>query len=126
MRPTVLIVDDSPSTAHLARLALSGVRCEVEVAPSAECALAYLHDWLRPNLMVIDANLPGVQASSFLQDVRTAVPWAPVVLLLDRGMVVPQLLSVSAQLFKPLQPRRLRSVVSQLIVPRGEDAAADA
>lgn len=126
MRPTVLIVDDSPSTAHLARLALAGVRCEVEVAPSAECALAYLHGWLRPNLMVIDANLPGVQANRFLMDVRSAVPWAPVVLLLDRGMAVPQLSSISAQLFKPLQPRRLRSVVSSLIIARGEDSAADA
>ncbi|MCC7494408.1 MAG: response regulator [Fimbriimonadaceae bacterium] len=115
MRPTVLIVDDSPSTAHLARLALSALTFQVEVAPTAPRALELVTGSLAPAVVVIDAHLPGVQPGAFLVQLRDHAPRAAVVLLVDRGIATPLLPPVQAQLAKPLQPRRLRTVVQDLL-----------
>ncbi len=116
MRPTVLIIEDSRSTAHLARMALAEEPCEVVLATSATGALEMVRDRVRPRVMVVDAHLPGVPASPFLSELRAAAPAASLILLLDRGVVAPLFPTICAQLYKPLQPRRLRTVVLDIIL----------
>jgi len=119
MQPTVLIVEDSPSTAHLARLALSDVACQVEVAQDAARALELVHGQLLPWVMVIDAHLPSPPVA-FYDQLFSAAPGASMVLLLDRGVHTPSVPLASAQLYKPLQPRRFQNVVVNLIVAHRE------
>lgn len=114
MRPSVLIVEDSPSTAHLAKLALSDVSCDIEVAPDAARALE-LVPRLDPWVMVVDAHLPDLPGLGFLVRLRSEVPGAAMVLLLERGVAVPTVPRISAQLLKPFKPRRLQSIVVQLL-----------
>ncbi len=115
MQPTVLIVEDSPSTAHLARLALAAVPCQVEVAADAAMALELVHGALLPWVMLIDAHLPSPPVA-FFDELHRAVPGASMVLLVDRGIHTPQMPLFAAQLYKPLQPRRLQNVVVNLII----------
>ena len=127
MKPTVLIVDDSPSTAHLARLALTELSWRIEVAPTALRALELVEGAWSPAVMVVDAHLPGVQPGAFLLRLHDAVPRAAMILLVDRGIATPQVPMVCAQLTKPLQPRRLRSLVWHLVQdldPGGGSASA--
>lgn len=119
MQPTVLIVEDSPSTAHLARLALSDVPCQVEVAADAARALELVHGPLLPWVMVVDAHLPSPPVA-FYDQLFSAAPGAAMVLLVDRGVHTPQVPLVCAQLYKPLQPRRFQDVVVNLIVAHRE------
>ena len=122
MRPTVLIVDDSPSTAQIARLALCRTFCQVEVTSSAPQALELVSGPLTPQVVVVDAHLPGTQPAGFLFSLHDAVPQAALVLLLERGVFAPTAPRVAAQLFKPLQPRRLCHVVADLIAGFAADA----
>ena len=124
MQPTVLIVEDSPSTAHLAKMALSEVSCQIEVAPDAARALELVHGALLPWVMVVDAHLP-LHSLTFFAQLHDAAPYASMVLLLDRGVHTPQVPLISAQLYKPLQPRRLRTVVVHLIDAHEEPEASE-
>lgn len=116
MKPSVLIIEDSPSTADLARLALANVRCEVAVAPSPSRAFELLAAQLLPRVMVVDTWLPGVQPWPLLELLHETVPGAAMVLLLDRGVAAPALPCVTAQLHKPLRPRAFALVVAELLV----------
>lgn len=124
MKSTVLIVDDSPSTAQIARLALTRTACQVEVTASVPQALELVSSHLSPQVVVVDAYLPGVQPGGFLFRLREAAPRAALVLLLERGVFAPPTPRLAAQLFKPLQPRRFCSVVADLIA-EFEAAAED-
>jgi DNA-binding NtrC family response regulator len=115
MRPSVLIIEDSPSTADLARLSLLDVPCDVEVAANPSSALDLLYTRLSPWVMVVDSYLPGVQPQVLLADLHSAAPRAAFVLLLDRGVHSPMLPVLTVQLAKPLQPRRFASVVTELL-----------
>lgn len=114
MVPRVLIVEDSPSTAELARLALRRLTCEVAVASSAPRALELLRGELCPQVMVVDAQLPGIPPT-FLMTLGDEAPGACLILLIDRGVATPLAPRLAARLVKPLQPRRLRAVVGELI-----------
>jgi CheY-like chemotaxis protein len=117
MRPSVLIIEDSPSTADLARWALLDLALEVEVANSASRALDLLAGRLSPRVVVVDAYLPGVPALPFFIQLRQAAPQAAMVLLAERGVLAPAFNGFSAQLIKPLAPRRFCQVVTELIGP---------
>lgn len=116
MRPSVLIIEDSPSTADLARLALANVRCEVEVADCASRALELLAASFAPRVMVVDTYLPGEQPLPLLELLHATVPGAAMVLLIDHGVAAPSAPCVCAHLLKPLRPRMFASLVAELLV----------
>jgi DNA-binding NtrC family response regulator len=121
MRRSVLIIEDSPSTADLARWTLLDLACEVEVADNAPLALDLLRGRFSPRLMVVDAFLQGVQPLTFFEELHAAAPAAVMVLLVDRGVAAPTWHGIGAQVAKPLQPRRFGCVVAELLA--GADAA---
>ncbi len=114
MPRSVLIIEDSPSTASLARLALSGLPCQVELARSAGEALRLVREML-PSVITLDAYLPGVSSIAFCIDLRSAAPAAAMVLLIERGMLPTDLPAAQVRLFKPLEPRRFAAVVGDLL-----------
>lgn len=119
--PQVLIVEDSPSTAHLARLALTDLPCEVAVAGGPSHALELVRGSRKPRVLVVDTYLPGVSARQFVIHLWSEAPSASLVLLVDRGVFAPPVPAVEVR--KPLQPRRFAALIEELIA--GDDCPPD-
>lgn len=75
----VLLVEDNPGDAELTRLAFeeAGVECELTVAESGERALELLEsptdgDRYRPDLILLDLNLPGINGNEVLRNVKSS------------------------------------------------------
>lgn len=70
----ILLVEDNPDDVELTREALEEGRLanELHVARTAEQALEWLHDRdePRPNLILLDINLPGMSGLEFLQTIK--------------------------------------------------------
>jgi CheY-like chemotaxis protein len=69
---SILILEDDRDTIELFAASLSKLGATVRTAMSAEDALAILATW-RPNVILCDLHLPGVDGYGFLERVR-AVP----------------------------------------------------
>ncbi|HET9299155.1 MAG TPA: response regulator [Candidatus Polarisedimenticolaceae bacterium] len=82
MRPLhaiqVLLVEDNPADVRLTRLALQGGKIEkhLNIAQDGESALAYLRqqgpyaDSPRPDLILLDLNLPGKSGHEVLAEIK--------------------------------------------------------
>jgi PAS domain S-box-containing protein len=71
-RRRVLVVEDSPTQAERLRLLLESERFEVIHAPSAEAALDRLES-ARPDAIVLDYHLPGMNGGEFCREIRLNV-----------------------------------------------------
>jgi CheY-like chemotaxis protein len=87
----ILLVEGNPGDATLFQLALqqSSIRCQIHVAASGDQALAFLTrqapytEVPRPDLIVLELNVPGVSGREVLLRVKTdsALRMIPVVVL---------------------------------------------
>ncbi|MGB7415232.1 MAG: response regulator [Thermosynechococcaceae cyanobacterium] len=74
----VLLVEDDPGDAELTRIGLArtGMALDLKVVDNGQDALSYLRheegyaDALRPNLILLDLNLPGLSGREVLQVVK--------------------------------------------------------
>lgn len=66
---SVLIVEDDPDALDILCLALGAVGATVQSAASAEAALVMLQRW-RPDVVLSDIQLPGVDGFAFLELLR--------------------------------------------------------
>ena len=75
----VLLVEDNPGDIRLTREALkeSGIKCKIHVAQDGEQALAFLRregshaGAVRPNLVVLDLNLPRLDGREVLREMKS-------------------------------------------------------
>lgn len=65
----VLVVEDTPTQAQLARALLVGLGHEVEVVESAGAALVAARDW-RPDAILLDIELPDYNGMELMQRMR--------------------------------------------------------
>src|SRR5947209_1741892 len=70
-RPLLLLVDDAPEMTVLVQALGGRAGCEVAVASDADAAWAALHA-RRPDLVLLDVNLPGVSGPDLLRRLRAA------------------------------------------------------
>ena len=68
-RRRVLLIEDSPTQAERFRKLLQDGGLEVASAPTAESALDRLED-VRPDLIVVDYHLPGMNGDEFCREIR--------------------------------------------------------
>jgi two-component system, chemotaxis family, response regulator Rcp1 len=76
--PQVLLVDDNPADVVLTREALAGGRHQTHISdvPDGEEAVAFLHragryaDAVRPDLVILDLNLPKKDGRAVLTDIK--------------------------------------------------------
>lgn len=76
--PQVLLVDDNPADVGLAREALAGGRHQSQIkdVQDGEEAMAFLHregayaDELRPDLVILDLNLPRKNGHAVLREMK--------------------------------------------------------
>ncbi len=123
----VLVVDDDPTVREVVCSYLRAERYDVSEAGDGETALAMVADD-RPDLVVLDVMLPGVDGLEVCRQVRATTD-LPVILLTALGAeadrVVGLELGADDYLTKPFSPRELVLRVGSVLRRRGEPAPPD-
>lgn len=122
MKPTILVVDDSPTFRRLIRFFLSGLPLEVVEAEDGLRALGYARVG-NVALVIADLEMPNLDGMGLLRALRAseneALRRVPLVLLTMQTdpEVARQALAAGANKFlsKPVKPDALQQVVRELL-----------
>jgi DNA-binding response OmpR family regulator len=115
----ILVVDDEPDVVMLCRVNLEHAGHEVAEAGDGRAALAVADSW-RPDLIVLDVMLPGMDGFAVLAALREtdATRDTPVVLLTAKTLAEDRVRGWNAgangYLTKPFSPLDLTSTIEQL------------
>jgi DNA-binding NtrC family response regulator len=123
----VLIVDDEPSICWgLARVARA-LGCRVDTASSAEHGLA-LADVARPDLLMLDVRLPGMDGLAAMAAFRQHIGDAPIVVMTAFGDLGTAVTAVDRGAFeyvvKPFELAEIRTVIQRALRTTPVNAAA--
>ncbi|HYE15166.1 MAG TPA: sigma-54 dependent transcriptional regulator, partial [Pyrinomonadaceae bacterium] len=114
----VLIVDDEEAARYGIRRALAGYGYEMQEAGSAEAARAAIES-KRPDLILLDVNLPGMSGTEFLRQLAEAGEHPPVIMITAYGserMAVEAIKTGAYDyLSKPFEVDELRLVVKNAL-----------
>src|SRR5216683_1446341 len=115
----ILLVDDEPGMLRYIRTLLEVDDYKVETASTGEEALQQVEKGLRPDLVLLDLLMPGIDGLQTLEQLRQLVPGLKVVMLScvsDTRKVV-QAIRLGAQdyLTKPFQKAELTTVIDQCL-----------
>ncbi|BFU45508.1 response regulator transcription factor [Krasilnikovia sp. MM14-A1004] len=114
----VLVVDDDPTVSDVVRRYLEQAGCEVRLAADGADGLAAIAAE-RPDLVVLDLMMPGIDGLEVCRRVRRQLPGLPVVMLTALGEEADRILGLEVgaddYVTKPFSPRelvlRIRSVL---------------
>ena len=110
MASRVLVVDDDPTVSDVVRRYLERAEYEVVLAADGQSALDAVHTQ-RPDLVVLDLMLPGIDGLEVCRRLRRDDPDLPVVMLTALGdeadRVVGLSLGADDYVTKPFSPREL-------------------
>ena len=125
---TILVVDDEPKIVALARDYLEHAGFAVTIAADGPAALAAIRR-ARPDLVVLDLGLPGLDGLDVLRDVRRDSS-LPIVLLTARDDELDKLLGLELgaddYLTKPFSPRELVARVRAVLRRAGSGPVDEA
>ena len=120
--PLILVVEDNPANQLLTTMVLNRDGFETAVAESAEDALVFMKS-RRPDLILMDVQLPGMDGLTFASSLRS-IPEAagvPVVALTSHAMRGDRERAIAAgcvgYLSKPIDTRTLSDELRALIKP---------
>jgi two-component system response regulator GlrR len=124
----LLLVDDDPDLLKLLSMRLTAAGYKVTAVASAEDALARLAV-ARPQLVVSDVQLPGIDGLALFDEIRARHPALPVILLTAHG-TIPDAVEATARgvftyLTKPFDGKALLEKIAQALA-LGAPAAAHA
>ena len=124
----VLIVDDDEAIRTSTAESLARHDREVRTAESATAALAGLDRW-RPDVVLSDVRMPGIDGLELLQLLSERVPDADVIMMTafdDMPTIVSAMRGGAVEfLVKPLDLRELRQTVDRLFADRAERKNGD-
>jgi CheY-like chemotaxis protein len=83
-RVSVLVVEDDADTREIFTLSLGAVGAQVRSVTSAEAALALLPSW-RPDIVLCDLHLPGVDGYSLIEHVHADARWQAIPMISISG-----------------------------------------
>ncbi|MFI5840026.1 response regulator transcription factor [Catenuloplanes sp. NPDC051500] len=114
----VLVVDDDPTVSDVVRRYLEQAGCEVRLAADGAAGLAAIAAQ-RPDLVVLDLMMPGIDGIEVCRVLRRQLPDLPVVMLTALGEEADRVLGLEVgaddYVTKPFSPRelvlRIRSVL---------------
>ena len=119
---SVFLVDDDELIQISMKMSLETMGHTVTMAPSGEEALARLEAGLRPDVIILDMNMPGIGGGGTLPLLRQHYPTVPVLLATGRvDQTVLKLLQAHPQvtlMAKPFSQEKLRLQLEQLKVHR--------
>jgi DNA-binding response OmpR family regulator len=113
----ILVVDDEPSISEVVALYLRREGFAVEIAADGEAALAMIAR-CRPDLLVLDLMLPGVDGLTITRQVRSGAG-LPIIMLTARGEEIDRILGLELgaddYMTKPFSPRELVARVKAVL-----------
>ena len=122
--PRVLVVEDEVHILRLIKIILEKQQYQVETALSGEDALNYLQRGERPDLILLDILMPGIDGLSVLRTIKSTADLKdiPVVMLtaLAQENVVVQGIKLGAKDYirKPFHPSDLsKRLAKHLVTP---------
>lgn len=119
----LLMIEDDEPLAGLLSAHLRARGYTVTVAPSAEAAQSELAGGLRPDLVILDINLPGETGWSVLRSDAYEAAGRPPVIVASAMAISPARLrefGVAGYLPKPFAMDTLRSTLDRLLLKEGE------
>ena len=126
----VLLVEDNPVNALLARKLLEREGCAVDQAASAEQAHQRIEEGGRFDLILMDRRLPGEDGLSATRRLRAAGVAAPIVALTADAFEEDRRACLAAGmddfLTKPLDPDALRALLARMLSDRWTNRSEDA
>src|SRR3984893_3724422 len=115
----ILLVDDEPGMLRYIRTLLEVDEYTVETASTGEEALQRVQKGLRPDLVLLDLLMPGIDGLQTLEQLRQTLPGVKVVMLScvnDTRKVVQAIrLGAHDYLTKPFQKAELDTVIDQCL-----------
>ena len=119
-RPTILVVDDSDTICELLQLHLETAGYEVLAAADGDAAVHLVRE-SRPDLAIVDINMPYVSGDEFVAALRSddASRDVPVIFLSSSEDLAEhaRMLGAVAYLPKPVRADRLLEIVALHVVP---------
>ncbi|MDG4820052.1 MULTISPECIES: response regulator transcription factor [unclassified Micromonospora] len=120
----VLVVDDDPTVSDVVRRYLEQDGCEVRLAADGADGLAAIATH-RPDLVVLDLMMPGIDGLEVCRRIRRQLPDLPVIMLTALGEEADRVLGLEVgaddYVTKPFSPRelvlRIRSVLRRASGP---------
>ena len=110
MAETILVVDDDPTVSDVVRRYLERAGYSVTLAGDGRDALA-AYERVRPDLVVLDLMLPGIDGLEVCRRLRASAPDVPIVMLTALGeesdRVLGLQLGADDYVTKPFSPREL-------------------
>ena len=123
-RSLILVVDDEPAMVRYVESVLQAAGYAVINARCGAEALTLLEDE-RPDLIMLDRMVPGIDGPATLRRFRTIRHRAPILLFADRGdeKLEAWQSEVDGTIMPPLHPDKLVARVGEMLCPSGEDHA---
>ncbi|HEX6592282.1 MAG TPA: sigma 54-interacting transcriptional regulator [Moraxellaceae bacterium] len=129
MTARLLLVDDDRDLLHLLSMRLESAGYEVSTEASAEAALARLAIE-RPQLVLSDVRLPGMDGLALFDEIQSRHPGLPVILLTAHGTIPDAVEATSRGVFdyltKPFDGRALLEKVGQALAISSPSAESPA
>ncbi len=129
VRGRILIVDDDPLLLDTLREILTAGGYDALAETNSMAALAQIVD-LRPDVIITDVKMPGLDGFALLREVRERQPEVPVILLTGEGSVEMALRAVREEgayhfFEKPVDNERLLAVVGGALTAGAEGRARE-
>lgn len=119
LRPTVLVIDDSPEVQRYLRLVLETDHYRVEVAANGENGLQRLRAGCTPSVVLLDMQMPGMDGLQTLRCLREIQPELKVIMCSsqDDPEIIRQavLLGAHAYLVKPVRHLYLSAALERCL-----------
>ncbi|SFN29681.1 sigma 54-interacting transcriptional regulator [Nitrosospira briensis] len=117
-KPKILIVDDDTDLLELLVIRLTAAGYRVEAVQSAEAALNYL-DVSRPQLVISDMQMSGMDGMALFEHIHRALPTLPVIILTAHGTIPDAVTAVQRGVFgylaKPFDSKTLLANINQAL-----------
>jgi two-component system response regulator GlrR len=129
MKSEILLVDDDPDILKLVTMRLNAAGYEVNAVDSAERALAAFAA-SRPQLVVTDLKLGGMDGMALFEEIHRQAPTVPVILLTAHGTIPDAVAATKRGVFgflpKPFESQLLLEQVEQALRLSGSSSAPGA
>ncbi len=114
----ILLVDDDSDLLELLSIRLIAAGYEIDTANSAESALNYL-DMSRPQLVVSDMQMSGMDGMALFEQIHTNIPTLPVIILTAYGTIPDAVAAVQRGVFgyltKPFDSTNLLAQIKRAL-----------
>jgi two-component system, chemotaxis family, chemotaxis protein CheY len=118
MTANVMVIDDDPDLRETLKLLLAETGFGVTVAAGGQEAMDLLRKGLRPELILLDLMMPGMNGWQFLDRIRdTNLGSIPVVIMTARPVVGPLPAPARELLRKPFDRATLLGTIARCATP---------